>query len=49
MTKMEALKDVKESLSSVINKLETYMFVQGIDDVRETKPIKQEKVGVEPK
>ncbi|GAG43073.1 unnamed protein product, partial [marine sediment metagenome] len=37
MTKMEALKDVKESLTSVINKLQTYMFIEDIDDVRENK------------
>ena len=49
MTKMEALRDVKESLTSVINKLETYMFIEDIDDVRENKSIKPEKAVVEPK
>ena len=42
MTKMEALRDVKKSLTSVINKLETYIFIEDMDDVRENKTINKE-------
>jgi len=49
MTKMEALKDVNKSLTSVINKLETYMFIEDIDGVSNNKTIKQEKAVLEPK
>ena len=49
MTKMEALKDVKKTLASVINKLETYMFIENIDNIEENKSIKTNEVGYETK
>lgn len=47
MTKMEALKDVKKTLDSVINKLETYIFIQNIDNIRENESNKGKEVRFE--
>jgi len=49
MTKMEALRDVKITLASAINKLETYVFIENIDDVVETKSIEPKEVTYETK
>jgi len=48
MTKMEALKDVKITLDSVISKLETHLFINGIDAV-ENKLSKPKEVTLETK
>lgn len=44
---MEALKDVKKTLDSVINKLETYIFIQNIDNIRENESNKGKEVRFE--
>lgn len=39
MTKMEALEDVKKTLTSTINKLETYIFIQDINVIEKNESI----------
>lgn len=42
MTKMEKLGEVKSQLNNILNKLETYMFIENITEVRDNK-INEEK------
>ena len=41
MTKLEKLKEVNAQLSGVLKKLEAYMFIENVEDIREKKKVEE--------